>query len=69
MEKTYEVPNGIISVGTALVPSTMKSRRDSTSAKVFGEDWRFFFLVFPQYLPADVDLEGKVRRIRPTEST
>ena len=44
MEKTYEVPNGIISVGTALVPSTMKSRRDSTSAKVFGEDWRFFFL-------------------------
>ena len=42
MEKTYEVPNGIISVGTALVPSTMKSRRDSTSAKVFGEDWRFF---------------------------
>merc|ERR1712136_699651 len=36
----------------------------TTREEVLGMDWRVY-LVFPQHIPADVDLEGRVRRIWP----
>ena len=45
----------------ALAPSTMKIKVVAPPEReVLGMDWRVY-LVFPQHIPADVDLEGRER--------
>ena len=44
----------------AFAPSTTKIKVVATQSEKFGANRRTY-LVFPQYLPAGVDLEGKIR--------
>merc|ERR1712228_444672 len=49
---------------TALAPSTENQGRGPSRAQVLGVD-RWLHPVLAEHLPADVDLQGRVRRVRP----